>query len=85
MKSKIYKQSSLKSTLSLRLEPRYSSSLDETRSLHNIVAPLSPIVEQDYFSPERRSIQLPVDHSGSQSPVGTSTPIESDIADLARE
>jgi hypothetical protein len=60
---KFYTHSSAKSTHSLRLDPRYYASgpvpYTDDPYLHPGVKQLSPIAEQDHFSPERRSLPLP--------------------------
>ncbi|KII91741.1 hypothetical protein PLICRDRAFT_38578 [Plicaturopsis crispa FD-325 SS-3] len=53
-RSKVRRHTSLRSTHSLR---HYSPTVDGQHT----PPPLSPIVEQDYLSPERRSIPLPVE------------------------
>lgn len=59
---KIPKHTSLQisSTQSLKLDPRISSVSDDGY-FGSASKPLSPIVEQDYVSPERRALPLPED------------------------
>lgn len=79
--SKLYTHSTLRSTHSLRLDPRYTPGPDDGH--FPIIKPLSPIEEQDYFSPETQSMSLPLveqDITTSQA----STPDGSQHSEIAR-
>lgn len=73
---KFYSHSLAKSAHSLRLDPTYTSSSSPFPDdyLQPGAKHLSPIAEQDYFSPERRSLPLPSERDitlSSSSPDGS--------------
>lgn len=80
---KAIKHSSLQptSTHSLRLDSRVVSASDDGYFGAAGSKPLSPIVEQDYFSPERRSMPLPLNQSAEM----VSTPNGSELSSTYRE
>jgi hypothetical protein len=79
--TKSYKHYSMpiSSTQSLKLDPRIISISDDGYFVSGSKQ-LSPIVEQDYFSPEIRTLPLPVEDIGQQ----VTTPIGSDHSDTPR-
>lgn len=62
--NKVYKHSSLQTIHNqpIKLEPHIASGSDDGYFSTAGSKQLSPIVEQDYFSPEGRPMSLPVDH-----------------------
>lgn len=80
--NKVYKHSSFQTThtQSAKLDPRVVSGSDDGY-LSAGSKPLSPIVEQDYFSPEGRSMPLPVEHT---TELQICTPGGSEFSDTPR-
>jgi hypothetical protein len=64
--AKLYIQPLSRSTHSLRLDSRSAWGPEDSYYFPGI-KPLSPIAEQDYFSPERRSLPLPVEQASQAS------------------
>jgi hypothetical protein len=72
--SGIYTHSTFSSTHSLRFDPRYYPGAVDDGFSPPMIKPLSPIAEQDYFSPERQSLPLPPEDatiSQISSPTGS--------------
>ena len=76
----IYAHSTFSSTHSLRLDSRYNFGADDGTFIP-VVKQLSPIAEQEYFSPEQQTLPLPAE---DVTPSQNTTPTESQHSGIIR-